>query len=166
MIAVPLNPNLIDIPLRKTRCCESGFDSTYPTRLNGIITADEFQQSMENINQTLSLRKFMKITILIGFLCLPTAVILIIGGGIINDTSSTEYSVIISIASGIFCLGILIILSISYIIRSQTIGKLPQVVANESMKYSTRSPPCSWRLNAHWIRKGTAGQRSSTLVCH
>ncbi|CAF3817703.1 unnamed protein product, partial [Rotaria sp. Silwood1] len=95
MIAVPLNPNLIDIPLRKTRCCESGFDSTYPTRLNGIITADEFQQSMENINQTLSLRKFMKITILIGFLCLPTAVILIIGGGIINDTSSTEYSVII-----------------------------------------------------------------------
>jgi hypothetical protein len=43
--------------------------------------------------------------------------------------------------------------------------QMRRAIANESMKYSTRSPtPCSWRLHATRIRAGGYGRRRNSVI--
>jgi hypothetical protein len=129
-------------------CVKAEFDSTYPLHLNGIISQEEFQQSIRNINRTLSSNKIASIIvyiigtlgILAGSICLLVA----------RATSrSSRYNnnllipgIILSLI-GVFFVSIRICM-----LCSKRVSKTQQAVAKESMKYSTRSPiSCSWRLN-------------------
>ncbi|CAF0856878.1 unnamed protein product [Adineta steineri] len=57
MDVVPVNPNAINIPRVPADWFSKEFDSTYPQRLKGIITPNEFQESIQNINKKLSSKK-------------------------------------------------------------------------------------------------------------
>ncbi|CAF4319547.1 unnamed protein product [Rotaria sp. Silwood2] len=158
MIATSVNPNSIVIPLISTGCLKSEFNSTYPAHLNGIIRPDEFQQSIENINKQISSRKPMIIIGLIAILCLVSGMILFIIGGITRVASySTGFPITVGIGFGLFGFGMLILSIGCCIIQSKMTARMHQAVANESMKYSTRSPPCSWRLHAYSTWNGRYG---------
>jgi hypothetical protein len=148
-------------------CCDYSFDSNYPIQLNGIISHDEFEQSIKNINQTISLRKLIIIFGLIILLVLLAAIGLFVAGGIIAVNSRThDFPVLVAIGLGLFGLGIvLLFIGACYIpLRRATLVR--QAIAEESMKYTTRSPiPCGWRLNAFntWART-SRNRRAASVV--
>ncbi|UJR11558.1 hypothetical protein I4U23_015738 [Adineta vaga] len=78
MIFVPTNENTIYIPTINKGCLKREFDSKYPNRLNGIITANQFKESMNNINKIISSRVFKIIARLILFICVLGGILLII----------------------------------------------------------------------------------------
>ncbi|CAF4285660.1 unnamed protein product, partial [Adineta steineri] len=137
MIGVPPNANAIKVSLVPTGCCRKGFDSTYPQRLNGIITKDEFEESIKNINRAKSFR----ITLII---CALISVLIIMGSIALFIVNSK-----IGIGLGILAVGILFWPISFFVIRMLIPSMMRRSIAKESNKYSLRSPkPCSWRLNA------------------
>jgi len=138
---------------------KSEFDSTYPIHLNGIITRDEFQQSIHNINQAVPSRKALVICGLIFIVCIVGGMILFIGGGLTAGRYRTYgFPVLIIIGFGLFVLGMFFLSCGCYFVQSRRISRIRHAVANESMKYSTRSPtPCSWRLDVSRVWYGGYG---------
>ncbi|CAF3878292.1 unnamed protein product [Rotaria sordida] len=138
MITVPLYPNSVHIPMINIGCCKSKFDSTYPIHLNGIISKEDFHESISRINRTILSNKILIFLSII--FCLSIMV-----GIIIFHHLSYEFLTI----------GIILIISESilliigcYIIKLQRIRRMRHAISKESMIYSTRSPiPCSWRLD-------------------
>jgi hypothetical protein len=121
-------------------CCKSEFDSTYPIHLNGIISQAEFQESIENINQTGSSRKLHIFVEVISLLCILCGIALFIAGGIKAASSHTyRFPVLVSIGFGVFFLGMIILIIGCCIIQSRRTVKMQQAIANESKKYSFRS---------------------------
>jgi hypothetical protein len=141
-------------------CLKSEFDSTYPIHLNGIIRPEEFQESIKNINQASFLKKSLIICGLIFIFCMVGGITLFIVGGILNlHNHSSGLSVLIAVGIGLCVLGVLFICIACCGIRSQRRIRMQQAIANESMKYSTRSPtPCSWRLNVSRMWAGGYGR--------
>ncbi|CAF1539294.1 unnamed protein product [Rotaria sordida] len=167
MITGPVNPNSIDIPLIQTGCLKSEFNSTYPVHLNGIIRPDEFQQSIENINRIISSRKSQIIVGLIAILSLSGGMVLFIVGGVTRRKSrSTGFPILVGIGLGIFGFGMLVLTIGFCIVQLRATARLRQAVANESMKYSTRSPPCSWRLHVYRTWGGGYGGRRNTRLIY
>ncbi|CAF1434875.1 unnamed protein product [Adineta steineri] len=157
MIGTSTNLNSIDISLIPSGCLKAEFDSTYPVTLNGIISQNEFQESIHRINHTLNSKKTgLIIYTMIFILALTggTICFIVAGGTSITSPRNTFY---ILMAIGILSTSIgTIIFSVGmYLVHSRRMKKMRQVVAEESMKYSSRSPiPCSWRLNVirNWNR--------------
>ncbi|CAF0760513.1 unnamed protein product [Adineta steineri] len=120
MIVTPVHTNSIKISLVQTGCCKSEFDSTYPQRLHGIISFEEFRESIQNINQQISSRKPRLFVMLICILLVIASIVLFVVGGILAKNSGTGgFPILIIIAMVVFIVAFL------------------------------RSPkPCSWRLNA------------------
>ncbi|CAF3995427.1 unnamed protein product [Rotaria sordida] len=54
MIGVLVNPNSVYVPCVQSGCCKIEFDLTYPIHLNGIISKDEFRESINKIYKTFS----------------------------------------------------------------------------------------------------------------
>ncbi|CAF1351154.1 unnamed protein product [Adineta steineri] len=84
MIVDPTNnSNSIQIPFLPVQgeCCKAAFDATYPQQLTGIITINEFQESIENINKKVSIKRSMIILIIISaftlFLCFPLGIMIL-----------------------------------------------------------------------------------------
>ncbi|CAF1395814.1 unnamed protein product, partial [Rotaria sp. Silwood1] len=146
MIGIPMNPNSVYIPYINTGCCKGEFDSTYPIHLNGIINPDEFQESIKKINRTNTSYKYLIIIFLIIY-----STIMISGGicFLINIILyQSKYSVLIIIGINLIMLASLFFCIGYYIILSQGTSRIQRAIAEESMKYSSRSPiPCSWRLD-------------------
>jgi len=110
------------------------FDSTYPIHLNGIISQDEFRESIKRINHTIALNK-------IGILLVSIFALSIIGGML--------FFIVLRITQAIAIVTFrLILFGIGYCIAHfRGVPRIRQTIAEESMKYSSRSPiPCSWRL--------------------
>ena len=130
-------------------CCQTEFDPTYPIRLNGIITQAEFQQSIDNINRSISGRWYYVVVGILAGLCIIGACVLYIAGGVTTAKSSARgFSLLIAIATGVFILGMIVMLVGCCIIRARFADRLRKAITAESAKYSTRSPtPCSWRLH-------------------
>ncbi|CAF3913388.1 unnamed protein product [Adineta steineri] len=149
MIVTPVHPNSIKISLVQTGCCKSEFDSTYPQRLHGIISFEEFGESIQNINQQISSRKPRIFVMLICILLVIASIVLFVVGGILAKNSGTGgFPILIIIAMVVFIVAFLF-LSIGFlVIRRRRATKMRRAIANESIKYARRSPkPCSWRLN-------------------
>ena len=128
-------------------CYKAEFDSTYPNRLNEVIRPNEFQQSIETINQSFTSKTAYIVLIVISTVCSVVGLGLLIGG--IASTSSDSFPLFLVL----FCPGISLIVvgmfacSIgSCIIRSRAADRMQKAVADESMKYSRRLTPCTWRL--------------------
>ncbi|CAF0790117.1 unnamed protein product [Adineta steineri] len=84
MIVNPANnSNSIRIPLMRIRggCFKKVFPTTYPQQLTGIITVNEFQESIENINEKISTKRSMIILIIISaftlFICFPLGMMIL-----------------------------------------------------------------------------------------
>ena len=128
-------------------CCKFEFDPTYPIHLNGIINQQEFIQSISKINATLSARA-KKVFSIVFFSNILLSMMCFLFGAI-SSTNSRSFGfpplivvgmVLSIVGSIVFIIGIILI-------QTRQTARLRQAVADESMKYSTRSPtPCSWRL--------------------
>ncbi|CAM4851707.1 unnamed protein product [Rotaria magnacalcarata] len=137
MLIAPVYPNSVTIPMIQTGCMKTGFDPTYPIYLNGIISQDEFEQSTG------------------GFaLCIA-------GGALLHGIVALIVVEFMLLGISLFSL-----LIGCQAVQSHRINRMRQAVAEESKKYSMRSPtPCSWRLNVNrWWSRGRGGQHISYRV--
>ncbi|CAF1111934.1 unnamed protein product [Rotaria sordida] len=148
MISVPVNANTIYIPMIQTGCCKGEYDTTYPIHLNGIISQYEFQESITKINKTFSSYKNFVIACSIIFalsMVFGTASFTV--GGIMAAKSFKIFYILLAIGVLFTTIGPLIFSVGFCLIYSKRAARLRQAIAEESMKYSSRSPiPCSWRL--------------------
>jgi hypothetical protein len=134
-------------------------DSTYPVHLNGIISQDEFRESINRINHANSSSGVL--TILCIFLTLGAigGVILLITS--IESTNKHDHNEHFYFAPvGIILLAFVGFFSIfaCAVVYSRRERRMRKAIAEESMKYSSRSPiPCSWRLENSRHRVGEYG---------
>ena len=137
-------------------CLKSEFDSTYPIHLNGIIRQDEFQQSIENINRTIRSRTPLVICGIIFVICILGGIILFItGGSTARYVNASGFPVLVFVGLGVIIIGMFVFTFGCCIIQTRRTTRMRQAIANESMKYSMRSPtPCSWRLDATRVFAG------------
>ena len=128
-------------------CCRIEFDSSYLNRLNGIISQNDFAESMTNINQFNTLKKAVH------YLCRTVC----------NIFSSARwdclwvaalhrahrgYRFLVFIGFGVLFLAMMATTVSCCFLQRKWFKQLQQAIANESVKYSNRSQmPCRWRLN-------------------
>ncbi|CAF1422058.1 unnamed protein product [Rotaria sp. Silwood1] len=148
MFSVPVNVNTIYIPMIQTGCFKAEYDSAYPIHLNGIISQHEFLESINKINQTFFSYKnlliacsiVLSLTIIFG-----TASFTV--GGIMAARSLTIFYILLGLGILLTTIGPLFFTIGFCLIYTKRTARLRQAIAEESMKYSSRSPtPCSWRL--------------------
>jgi hypothetical protein len=125
-------------------CFKEEFDSTYPVHLKGILSQDEFQDSIDRINRTIISNKILFILAIIFAASMISGMIFIIIGGIIEANSDTSGFITLLVVT---VLG-LIVFGIGYcFIHCRHVTRIRQAIDEESMKYSLRlSVPCNWRL--------------------
>jgi hypothetical protein len=105
------------------------FDSTYPTHLNGIISQDEFRESIGRINRIMSPNSDSKVLAVILILIIIIGLILIITGkGTAMESGRSGYSPLVLIGVGIIVLGILTIGIGCYSMGSGRLVRLRQVI--------------------------------------
>ncbi len=124
---------------------ESKFDSTYRINLIGIISPDEFQESMKKINQPLTIKNNLTI------ICFLTTIFSLIAGtiGVVRTAASDHFTINVPLCFGII-LYILLLISVSILvcIVPTSLKRTQKVIDKESLKYSLRLPiPCYWRLD-------------------
>ena len=121
---------------------------TYPVHLNGIISQDEYQDSIARINRCISSNKLLIINIITFFIAMILGTIFYILGGVTATSSDTHaFSPFFITGIVLTTCGSLLFAIVSVLIQLRRVAQLRKTVAEESMKYSTRSPiPCSWRL--------------------
>jgi len=144
------------------------FNSTYPARLNGIISQNEFQESIGNVNSKISSRKQQIFCIVIFVLFIVGGLALVIVGGTALSTFHRSYSTIL-LGIGFGAIGFSsIFFTIGHIvIRIRRTARMRHAIVEESKKYSTRSPiACSWRLNVTRIWTGGYGRYSRTVFIY
>ncbi|CAM4939985.1 unnamed protein product [Rotaria socialis] len=149
MLVNPVHPDPIVVPMIRTGCMKHEFDSSYSIRLNGIISQDEYQQSVENINRVARVNVSSIILTLIICLCVITGIALFIAGGLTAKTfQRSGFPILFAIALALEVFGVFVGCIGFIIVRNSRESQMRRVIANESMKYSRRSPvPCTWRLN-------------------
>ncbi|CAF1496831.1 unnamed protein product [Rotaria sp. Silwood1] len=169
MMDVPLNPNSVHIPLVSAGCLKVEFDSTYPIHLNGIISQYEFQESIKKINRRISSNKSLLIlAILFGLSIIGGIIFFIIGGTTRINSRYKGFSVLIGVGIAFTTIGSIFFAFGCFAIQSRRIARMRQAIAEESMKYSSRSPiPCSWRLDTSrvWFQ-GYRYRHNNQLVYH
>ncbi|CAF1446490.1 unnamed protein product [Rotaria magnacalcarata] len=169
MLVNPVHPDPIVVPMIRTGCMKHEFDSSYSIRLNGIISQDEYRQSMENINRAARVNVSSIILTLITCLCVITGIALFIVGGLTANTlRRSEFPVFVAIALALGGFGVVVGCIGFTIVRNSRERQMRRVIANESMKYSRRSQvPCTWRLNIiRMWRRGRGGGNGSKHVVY
>ncbi|CAF1395518.1 unnamed protein product [Adineta steineri] len=136
------NPKSISVPSVHTGCCKTEFDSTYQNDLNGVISQNEFQESINKINRRISSTKFIVMFVLVfGFCIIGTIVSFIVG-----LITSGDF-IFIGVAIALFLFGLTFIFVGCFIVQRRSAERIRKAIAQESRKYSTRSPIlCRWRL--------------------
>ncbi|CAF5151620.1 unnamed protein product, partial [Rotaria sp. Silwood1] len=149
MIGVPVNSNSVYIPMVKTGCCKSEFDSTYPIHLNGIISQDDFRKSIKNINDKISSNNILIILSIAYGLIIIGGIVFFIVGGITNVNSVKHgFPILVGVGIALTIIGSIIFGCICFIIQSRRLRRFRQAINEESIKYSSRSSKrCSWRLD-------------------
>ena len=149
---------------------QSKFDSTYPVRLNGIINQNEFQESIKRINRRISSNKILifltfvlAVSVIGGLLLFAIDAITpnhhfnsqlsSFGNGKTHSHSNISvFPPLIGIGIGLFIFGLLFASIGCCIIQYQRKTQIQQIITEESMKYTLRSPiPCSWRLETNRV---------------
>ncbi len=130
-------------------CLKAEFDSTYPIHLNGIISPDEFRESINKINRKIISNKILIILAIVFTLSMIGGIILFIVGGLTSVNSRTYgFSPLLIVGICVTIFGSMFFSIGCCIVQFRRAARIRQVIAEESMKYSSRSPiPCSWRLD-------------------
>lgn len=133
--------------------------------MNGIISQGEYIESIDKINRSFgSNRKFIFLP-LISFFIMICLIVIIIPLVVTTTHSSSGVAVVpavMGVSFGIFFL--MIILTIVFSFRR--VARLRQAIAEESAKYSSRSTPCSWRLETTRYFSGGYGNNNTTTSYH
>lgn len=152
-------------------CLKRKFDSTYPIHLNGIISQANFQQSIRRINRAISSNKILVTLAILSTLCIVVGIICIVAGGItVSDPDRFRFPPLIGVGMAIFLLGILSFSIGCSIIQSRLLLRVRRAIAEESVKYSSRTlKPCSWRLESLALGTNQSIRSSSSyqvrLIC-
>ena len=125
------------------------FDSAYPVHLNGIIHPDEFEESINNINRVINLKNTsVRHWMTFYSLFLAASIVFMIVGIVLVIKSNVAYIALASIGFGLFCSMPFVLMYPATKINKYRKEQLPEAIAKESMKYSSRLPiPCNWRLD-------------------
>jgi hypothetical protein len=125
------------------------FDSTYPIHLNGIISQEEFRDSIQRINRSISLSiAFLVLAIVFGLSMIGGVICFIVGGVTAANSYSFGFPALIGVGIAITTIGSIIFSVGCCTVQLRRASRMRQAIAAESMKYSSRSPtPCSWRLD-------------------
>ncbi|CAF1222365.1 unnamed protein product [Adineta steineri] len=166
MSVVPIHPDTVTIHMVKTSCCKPEFDSDYPTRLNGIIRQDEFEESIANINETISSIPNIIVTFILLIFAIGGFIIFVFSGIEASNPKIHGYA-LLGAGIGIFLVGVLSAIFGCCIAGLTLSHRMRPAVANESNKYCTRSPtPCTWRLVSKIACRGRHGQGRITVIRH
>jgi hypothetical protein len=186
MIVIPRTPNSVYIPVVQSEhsfflvdimfnvdvlagCMKVEFDSTYPVHLNGIISQNEFEESIHKINRTISSNKSLMVLGAIFLLSIIGGTILFIVGGV-TQINSSRYGFPAFYAAGVALttFGSIFIGIGCCIVQFRRVNRMRQAVVEESRKYSSRSPtPCSWRLDTSTTYTGYyRNQHGQNLAYH
>jgi len=124
------------------------FDSTYPVRLNGIISQDEFRESINRINHSISSNRILIILIVVfGLIMIGGIICFIVGGVTASNSIRGEFSPLYGVGIALTALGSIFFVIGCIITQIRRAGQIRQAIAEESIKYSSGSPtPCSQRL--------------------
>ncbi|CAF0856962.1 unnamed protein product [Adineta steineri] len=148
MDVVPVNPNTINIPRVPSGWFSKEFDSTYPQRLKGIITPNEFQELIQNINKKLSSKKPSIILLFPVLIEIVNIALFVVSAVFSERIGSTISRILIYGGIRITILAIICFFIVISFAQSRRPVKMRQAIESESIKYSTRSSkPCSWHLN-------------------
>ena len=91
----------------------------------------------------------------------------IIGGATVRIARSTQYLFLIGLGGAFFVAAMIIFVVSSCVIQSKMVTRLQQAIAQESAKYSQRSPkPCSWRLDTTRTTTGYNNNRRTYVSYH
>ncbi len=141
---------------------------TYPRDLDGIINQDEYRESIDKINPTVASNRGMKILVIVCILISVVGIILIGVGRetASSDTSTDDYPVFTLIGFGLFfCVGFIYLIGY-FVVNLLKIEHIEKAVAEESKKYSSRSPiACHWRLQVPNICDRRCGDNSQFDYC-
>jgi hypothetical protein len=124
------------------------FDSTYPVHLNGIISQEEYRASIDKINRTIGSNKIIIILAIVFAVSIIGGMIFFIVGGVTAvDSRKHGFSALLVVGIVVTTLGSILFSIGCCLVQFRRAAQIRQAIAEESMKYSSRSPiPCSWRL--------------------
>ena len=130
-------------------CCSTEFNTNYPPQLNGIISPNEFRESIAKINAVNRSGVPLLICLAIFLVCVITGIVLCVLGTTTSSSSgSAGFAVLTGVGGGIIALGIVSVIVSCCFIHIMLRKRLEPVVAEEEARYASRSAtPCRWRLN-------------------
>ncbi|CAF3718941.1 unnamed protein product [Rotaria sp. Silwood1] len=157
MISFPTMLDSVHVPMVQNGCSKAEFDSTYPIHLHGIISQNEFQDSINNINRRISSNKILVTGAIVWALSTISGIILFIIDGITSgDSHDDGFPVLVAVGFALCSIGMIVFALGCFITLSRRGTRMIKAIAEESVKYSSRSPiPCSWRLDIS--RAGSQG---------
>ena len=89
------------------------------------------------------------------------------GGATVGIAGSTKYLFLVGVGFGLFLTGMITFAVGCCVIQSKMVTRLQQAIAQESAKYSQRSPkPCSWRLDTTRTTAGYHDNRRTYVSYH
>ena len=113
----------------------------------------------------MSLRKsYVTLAIILGIVLITGFVLFAVGGIVSVEGRSRGFPVRVAVGFGTTDVGMVVCAVGCCIVGSPHQAQVRQTVANESMKYSTRSPPCSWRLYIDRSWSGYRRNRGPTVI--
>lgn len=138
----------------KTGYCKWEFEDYFPYELNGIISRNEFHDSISNINKKISRKPRI--------ICIVGMLVCIIGGFMMFILTPIKIPgfkppELISAGCGFALFGFGIFCPIfGFCILNKILAyRLRPVVANESKKYADRLPAsCIWQIESITVRRG------------
>ncbi|CAF1020134.1 unnamed protein product [Adineta steineri] len=86
MSTFSINSNIIHIGMIRNGCFDYQFDLNYPSQLNQIISQEQFEESINEINRSTNASFIEKFKIIICLLCAITGLVISVIGGIFQDT--------------------------------------------------------------------------------
>jgi hypothetical protein len=101
-------------------CCAAEFDATYPFRLHGVFSQEDFRESLQNINESFYSRKIKRCAISWTIVCMLIGMILFLQGLVFlfgeiwrNDLDGKDFFINASLIVG----GLLICLLLPIIVQ-------------------------------------------------
>ncbi|CAF1425249.1 unnamed protein product [Adineta ricciae] len=164
MIGIPMNANSVYVSVVQTGCASGEFDLTYPIHLNGIISQTEYQQSIQRINEALNSTKrmFNLFWIIFAVTMILSTISFLVSGLTAGKNISQSFYIFLALGVIFTTIGSVFVGVGACVINSKRQGRLRQAVAEESLRYSTRSPvPCSWRLDTSRNWMGAYGNQNN-----
>ncbi|CAF3835123.1 unnamed protein product [Rotaria sp. Silwood1] len=137
MISFPTMLDSVHVPMVQNGCSKAEFDSTYPIHLHGIISQNEFQDSINNINRRISSNKILVTGAIVWALSTISGIILFIIDGITSgDSHDDGFPVLVAVGFALCGIGMIVFALGCFITLSRRGTRMIEAIAEESVKYS------------------------------